>query len=39
MDCIGENCSVRNEFQILQTAYSDYGDSEPPKKKLKRFNV
>lgn len=39
MDCIGENCSVRNEVQILQTAYSDYGDSEPPKKRLKRFNV
>jgi len=42
MDCNSEKCGVGNECQILQTcnsAYSGDGDSEPPKKKLKRFNV
>jgi hypothetical protein len=41
MDCINESCGDENECRILQTcnsANSD-GDFEPPKKKLRRFNV
>ncbi|WJX47664.1 hypothetical protein P8452_34328 [Trifolium repens] len=41
MECINESCDAENECRVLQTcnsAYSD-GDSEPPKKKLRGFNI
>ncbi|GAU19705.1 hypothetical protein TSUD_78300 [Trifolium subterraneum] len=37
MDFINESCGAENECRVLQTCNSAY--SEPPKKKLRRFNV